>query len=35
MTAIGLAVVVVQALGVLVFAALEWKDAGVPRSLVI
>lgn len=35
MTAIGLAIVVVQALGVLVFAALEWKDAAVPRSLVV
>jgi hypothetical protein len=35
MTAIGVAVVVAQALGVLVFAALEWKDARVPRSLVV
>ena len=35
MTGIGIAVVIAQALGVLVFAALEWKDAGVPRSLVV
>ena len=36
MTGIGMAVVVVQALGVLVFAILEWKDVGVPaRSLVV
>ena len=35
MTGIGIAVVAVQALAVLVFAALEWKDAGIPRTLVV
>lgn len=31
MTGIGLAVVIVQAFGVLGFAILEWKDAAAPR----
>ncbi|HEV2600012.1 hypothetical protein [Sphingopyxis sp.] len=35
MTALGIAVVVAQAIGVLGFAILEWKDAAVPRALVI
>lgn len=35
MTGIGIAVVAVQALAVLSFAALEWKDAGAPRALVV
>ncbi len=35
MTGLGIAVVVAQALGVLVFAILEWKDARVPRALVV
>ncbi len=35
MTGLGIAVVVAQAIGVLGFAILEWKDAGVPRALVI
>ncbi len=35
MTGLGIAVVIVQALGVLGFAILEWKDAAVPRSLVV
>ena len=33
MTGLGIAVLAAQALGVLGFAILEWKDAGVPRSL--
>ena len=35
MTGLGIAVVVAQAIGVLGFAILEWKDAAVPRALVI
>lgn len=35
MTGLGIAVVIAQALGVLGFAILEWKDAAVPRSLVV
>ncbi|USI78938.1 hypothetical protein [Sphingopyxis sp. USTB-05] len=35
MSGLGIAVVAAQALGVLGFAILEWKDAGVPRSLVV
>ena len=35
MTGLGVAVVAAQAFGVLGFAILEWKDAGVPRSLVV
>jgi len=35
MTAIGIAVVIAQAFAVLLFAILEWKDAGVPRTLVV
>lgn len=33
MTGIGIAVVIVQALGVLGFAILEWKDAAMPGSV--
>lgn len=35
MTALGIAVVIAQAFAVLLFAILEWKDAGVPRTLVV
>jgi hypothetical protein len=35
MTGLGIAVVIAQAFGVLGFAILEWKDAGVPRTLVV
>lgn len=35
MTGLGIAVVIVQAFAVLGFAILEWKDAGVPRTLVV
>lgn len=35
MSGVGIAVVVAQALGVLGFAILEWKDAGAPRSLMV
>ncbi|MGR4892001.1 hypothetical protein ACIPPQ_13310 [Sphingopyxis sp. LARHCG72] len=35
MTALGIAVVIAQAFAVLGFAILEWKDAGVPRTLVV
>jgi hypothetical protein len=35
MTGPGIAVVIVQAFAVLGFAILEWKDAGVPRALVV
>ncbi len=35
MTGIGIAVVIAQAFGVLGFAIHEWKDAAVPRSLVV
>ena len=35
MTGFGIAVVIAQAFAVLGFAILEWKDAGVPRTLVV
>jgi hypothetical protein len=35
MTGLGIAVVIAQAFAVLLFAILEWKDAGVPRTLVV
>lgn len=35
MTAFGIAVVVGQAFGVLLFAILEWKGVAVPRALVV
>ena len=35
MTGLGIAVVIAQAFAVLGFAILEWKDAGVPRTLVV
>ena len=35
MTGLGIAVVIAQAFAVLGFAILEWKDAGVPRALVV
>ena len=35
MTGLGIAVVIAQAFAVLGFSIFEWKDAGVPRTLVV